>query len=190
MPDPLTFVERMKKGLLSIEQQVPGGCDEEALEPLYLSLERTIARLAPGNSLTPAAFRFQVTGGKALLFQGNEALPLEPTRLLQLLNAIQLNLQPGEILELDGALAAWLLRPEINVTDTNLRQADTSLRTIKTGRDRDHAAAQSAESTKVRLRSRLTQLVSALQSAQRETEKNSSTPNGPLKPPGESTPAS
>jgi hypothetical protein len=40
---------------------------------------------------------------------------------------------------------------------------------MKTGRERDHSAAQLADSQKVRLRSRFTLLVGALQAAQRET---------------------
>src|SRR5438477_3555672 len=170
MPDPAPFADRLKKGMVRIENLAPGVRDEEAMEPLHRSLERTLARLAPGNSLAPSAFRFQVTGGKALLFQRSEALPLEPVRIIQILNSVEVELQPGEVLELDGGLVAWLLHPEITSTDTTLRQADATLKSMKTGRDRDHAAAQSAESIKIRLRSRMTQLVAALQLAQKESE--------------------
>ena len=190
---PESFSERLKKGILKIEAASSGGSDEEAIEPLHRSLERTLARQTPGNTLKPSSFRFQVTGGKPLLYQGGEALPMEPTRLLQLLNTIGVLLQAGEFIELDGNLAAWVLRGEANVTESNLRVADTTLRTVqmKTGRERDHLAAQSAESTKIRLRSRLTVLVSALQMAQKETEfapavpeaaEKSSVPAGPPPP--------
>jgi hypothetical protein len=167
-----SFAERLKKGLQKIEATTSLGSDDEAIEPLHRSLERTLARLAPGSNLPPSKFRFQVTGGKPLLFQNIEALPMEPTRLLQLLNTLGVSLQPGETIEVDGALAAWVLRGEANITESNLRVADTQVRTLnqKHGRDRDHAAAQNAESTKIRLRGRLTQLVSALQIAQKESE--------------------
>lgn len=169
MTDVETFAARLQKGLVRIAREAPGGCDDEALPPLRRSLERTLARLEPGSGIGTSTFRFQLTGGKPLLFQGNEALPLEPTRLSQLLNSMEVVVQSGESLDLDGGLAAWLIRPEVNMTDTNLRHADEQLRTMKTGRDRDHSAAQNANSTKIRLRSRLTQLVGALQAAQRET---------------------
>ncbi len=170
MPEP--FAERLKKGIHKIEETSSVGSDDEAMEPLHRSLERTLARLTPGSTLPAATFRFQVTGGKPLLYQGIEALPMEPTRLLQLLNTLGVSLQPGEALELEGSLAAWVLRGEANVTESDLRRADTTVRTLnqKTGRDRDHLAAQNAESAKIRLRGRLTQLVSALQMAQKETE--------------------
>jgi len=185
-----SFAERLKKGIHKIEESSSVGSDEEAIEPLHRSLERTLARLTPGNTLPAAAFRFQVTGGKPLLFQGIEALPFEPTRLLQLLNSLGVTLQPGEAIELEGALAAWVLRGEANVTESNLRQADTTLRTVnqKTGRDRDHLAAQTAESTKIRLRNRLTQLVSALQLAQNESAGDPSGP-GPDDPSADPEPA-
>ncbi|MCI0659096.1 MAG: hypothetical protein L0170_18740, partial [Acidobacteria bacterium] len=171
MGNPAPFIDRLRKGILRIDTDPPQGGDEEAVAPLRRSLERTIARLTSGNKIPAALFRYQFTGGKALLFQGIEALPLEPARLVPLLNAIQIELQPGEFLELDGILAAWLIRPEVNVTDTQLRLAQENIKGFKTGYDRDHAAAQSAESTKIRLRSRMTQLVAALQAAQTDANK-------------------
>jgi hypothetical protein len=183
MPGPAPFADRLKKGMVRIENLAAGIQDEEAMEPLYRSLELTLARQLPGKPLPPASFRFQVTGGKAILFQGKEALPMEPSKLVQLLNAAEVELQPGETIDVVGTLAAWVLRPEINTTDNNLRQADLSLRGMKQGRDRDHAAAQSAESTKIRLRSRMTQLVSALQMAQKEAEAASAGPDAAGKSP-------
>jgi hypothetical protein len=166
------LAERLKKGLKKIEETTSLGSDDEAIEPLHRSLERTLARLTPDSSIPASTFRFQVTGGKPLLYQGMEALPMEPTRLLQLLNVLGVTLLPGEAIEVEGSLAAWVLRGEANVTESDLRRADTTVRTLhqKTGRDRDHLAAQNAESTKIRLRGRLTQLVSALQMAQKEME--------------------
>jgi len=166
MPEIEPLSDRLKKGLVRIDAEAPGGMDAEALGGLRRSLARTIARLEPGSSAPVAVFRFQLTGGKSLLFQGNEALPLEPSRLGRLLNSVEVQLQSGENLELDGALAAWLIRPEVNITDTNLRQADEKLRSLKSVRERDHSASQVADSLKIRLRSRLTQLVGALQAAQ------------------------
>lgn len=178
MADPVPFADRLRKGLARIDQQPPAGADAEAVAPFRRSLELTLARIAAPS--TPAAtFRFQLTGGKPLLFQGIEALPVEPARLVGLLNAIDVALQPGETLDLDGKLAAWLLRPEVNAIDTSLRQADQTLKSMGTGRDRDHAAAQSAESTKIRLRSRMTQLVSALQAAQTEADAPKAAPTSP-----------
>jgi len=169
MPDPTPFADRLRKGILRVDQQPPGGTDAEAFVPFRRSLERTLVRVTAQDPRR-ATFRFQLTGGKPLLLQGNEALPLEPSRLAQLLNTIGLVLQPGETLDLDGAMAIWLIRMEVNVTDTHLRQADLILKGMKTGRDRDHAAAQVAESAKIRLRSRLTQLVGAIQAAQKDAE--------------------
>lgn len=98
---------------------------------------------------------------------GPEAEALEPILLLRFLNTIRLELQTGEVLDFEGSLAAWVIRPEANLTESNLRSADASVRTLgqKTGRDRNHLAFQSADTAKVRLRSRLTQRVSALQIA-------------------------
>jgi hypothetical protein len=175
VPDFPPLPDRLKNGLLNLEKS-SGGTDAEAMAPLRRSLERTIARLASGAAAPPGGFRFQLTGGKALLFQGGDALPLEPARIHQLLNNIKVDLQPGESVDLDGGLAAWVLRPEINLTDTNLRAAEVSLRGMKTGRERDHGAAQAAESAKVRLRARMTQLVTAMQSAQKEGEASASAP--------------
>jgi hypothetical protein len=179
MPEPAPLVQRLKDGVLRLDQNPPIGGDENALPPLRRSLERTIVRQNPGTTAIASPFRFQLTGGKPLLFLGNEALPLEPARLAQLLNTIGVQLQSGESLELDGELAAWLIRPEVNVTDTNLRAAEITLRGLKSGRDRDHSAAQVAESAKVRLRGRLTQLVSALQAAQRDSEEAAKRPPPP-----------
>jgi hypothetical protein len=169
MPDPTSYADRLRRGILCIDQQPPGGTDSEALAPFRRSLERTLARVI-GSHPGDAPFRFQLSGGKPLLFQGKEALPLEPARLAQLLNMIGLVLQPSEFLDLDGTLAAWLIRLDVNVTDTHLRQAELHLKSLKTGRERDHAAAQAAESIKIRLRSRLTQLVAAIQAAQKDAE--------------------
>jgi hypothetical protein len=169
MPDEATFTARLKKGLVRIDAQAPGGQDAEELAVLRRSLERTLAQVEPGSTRGPAPFRFQLNGGRPMLFQGTEALPLEPDRLARLLNSVEVELRHGEWLELDGALAALLIRPEMNLTDSNLRRAEETLKGLKTGRDRDHSAAQTADSMKIRLRSRLTQLVSALQAAHRDT---------------------
>jgi hypothetical protein len=169
MTDPAPLADRLRKGMLCIEKLTAGGPDEDAMPALHRSLESTLARSAPGNTLGSAAFRFQLTGGKALLFQGNDALPLDAGRVAKLLNSIGVELQAGESIDLDGELAAAIVRPEMNLIDTNLRQAEISLRGMKTGRDRDHSAVQAAETAKVRLRSRLTQLVSAIQAAQRDS---------------------
>lgn len=169
MTEAPTLADRLKKGLARMDQPAPGGCDAEALAPLRRSLERTLARLERGDAADTAPFRFQLTGGKPLLFHKTEALPLEPARLTQLLNSMDVVLESGESLELDGGLAAWLIRPEANMIDTQLRQADERLRAMKATRDRDHAATQAAESLKIRLRSRMTQLVGALQAAQQDS---------------------
>lgn len=161
------FDVRLKKGLVRIDAQPPGGQEAEALAALRRSIERTLTRLT-GGGMSTSLFRFQLSGGRGLLFQGTLALPLEPSRLARLLSQMDLDLQFGEVLDLDGVLAGWLIRPEIIQTDTQLRHADDALRGMKTGRDRDHSAFQAADSLKVRLRSRLTQLVSAVQAAQRD----------------------
>jgi hypothetical protein len=181
MQDTDSLIDRLHKGLVRIEQEAPGGPDDDALPAVRRSLERSISRLTPGNTPPPSVFRFQLTGGRALLFQGNEALPLDAGRVAKILNSIGVELQAGESIDLDGELAASIIRPEMNLIDTNLRQAEVSLRgmKVKTGRDRDHAAVQTAETAKVRLRSRLTQLVSAIQAAQRE----SAAPPPPTPPP-------
>ncbi|HEV3028831.1 MAG TPA: hypothetical protein VG457_14730 [Planctomycetota bacterium] len=176
MTDPAPLANRLKNGILSIEQLTAGGPDEDAIPSLHRSLQTTLARMAPGNTLGSAVFRFQLTGGRALLFQGNEALPLDAGRVAKLLNSIGVELQAGESIDLDGELAASIIRPEMNLIDTNLRQAEVSLRGMKTGRDRDHSAVQTAETAKVRLRSRLTQLVSAIQAAQRDSAATLSAP--------------
>lgn len=173
MPDPATFAGRLRKGLVRIDAEVPGGGDAEALAALRKSLERTLARLEPGGNIVGnAVFRFQLTGGKPLLFQGNEALPLEPYPLSRLLNAMEVELHSDETLDLDGGLAVWLICPEVGVTETNLRHAEEKLRILKSGRERDHSASQAADSLKIRLRSRLSHLVGALQAARRDTAEN------------------
>jgi hypothetical protein len=169
MQDTVSLIDRLKQGVVQIDQEAAGGPDADAMPALRRSLERSIARLTPGNTPAPGAFRFQLTGGKALLFQGNEALPLDAGRVAKLLHSVGVELQAGESIDLDGELAASIIRPEMNLIDTNLRQAELSLRGMKMGRDRDHAAVQTAETAKVRLRSRLTQLVSAIQAAQRDS---------------------
>jgi hypothetical protein len=172
MPDPIPYVDRLKKGIERIDTDPPQGPDAEAMPSLRKSLARTIMRLAAGAAAPPATFRYQVTGGKAILFQGLEALPVEPARVLQILNVIGVEVQPGESLDLDGGLVGWIVRPEVNLIDTNVRAADATLQQLKrkTGHDRDHAAAQQAESTKIRLRSRMTLLVAALQAAQQDEQ--------------------
>lgn len=180
MPDVPSLADRLRGGLLRIQQGGAAGADTEAILPLKRSLERSLLRLNLNNSPAPSPFRFQLTGGKPLLFLGTEALPLEPAALVRLLNNLGVNLAPGESLDLDGELASWLIRPEVTVTDTNLRQADGVLKGLKAGRDRDHVAAQVAESSKIRLRSRLTQLVTALQTAQADAAGYLSSPPVPI----------
>ncbi len=172
MPDLIPFADRLKKGIERIDTDPPQGPDAEAIPSLRKSLVRTLARLAAGAGAPAATFRYQVTGGKALLFQGLEALPVEPARVLQILNVIGVEVQPGETVDLDGGLVGWIVRPEVNLIDTNVRAADATLQQLKrkTGHDRDHAAAQQAESTKIRLRSRMTLLVAALQAAQQDEQ--------------------
>jgi hypothetical protein len=163
MADARTFVERLRNGLARIDAEAEGAREADALKTLRRSVELTLSRLETG--VESARFRFQNTGGKPLLFQGNEALPMEPGRLFSLLNAMEIVLQPGEALDLDGGMAAWLIRPEVNETDSDLRQAEEHLKLLKLNRDRDHGATQAADSARIRLRSRLTQLVGALQMA-------------------------
>ena len=171
MPAEVPFADRLRKGIARVDAQAADGTDAEALKGLRRSLERTLAALEPGNSGPRTVFRFRRSGGKPLLFQGSDALPIEPSQLSRLLNSTEIVLLPDEFLDVDGALAAMMIRSEVNLTDTELRRADQNLRALKTktGRDRDHAAAQTADSLMIRLRSRLTQLVSALQAAQRDT---------------------
>ena len=95
MPDETSFVDRLKKGIERIDADPPQGPDAEAMAPLRKSLVRTLARLAAGPGAPAATFRYQVTGGKNLLFQGLEALPVEPARLHQLLNAVGADLTAG-----------------------------------------------------------------------------------------------
>ena len=170
MPDAVPFADRVARGLHNLTSDPPETADAAALAPLRRSLERTLTRIRAGGAPESAVFRFQLTGGKTVLYMAKEALPTEPARLVPLINAIQLNLQPGESLDLDGSLAAWLIRPDAALTESNLRQADITLRGLKSNRDRDHAAAQAAESAKIRLRARLNQLVTALQYAQKDAE--------------------
>jgi hypothetical protein len=163
MADGSSFLDRLRNGLARIDAEAEGVWDADALKTLRRSVELTLSRLETG--VESARFRFQNTGGKPLLFQGNEALPMEPERLFSLLNAMEIALLPGEALDLDGGMAAWLIRPEVNETDSNLRQAEEQLKLLKLNRDRDHGATQAADSARIRLRSRLTQLVGALQMA-------------------------
>ncbi len=162
------LVDRLKKGLARVDAEpATSSVEPEALSSLRRSIARTLARLEGGAAVS--TFSYKLSGATPLLFQGTEALPLTPDRLSRLLNAMDVDLKSGEPLDLDGELAGWIIRPEANITDTNLRKAEEAMRGMKTGRDRDHSAAQTAESQKVRLRSRLTQLVGALQAAQRDT---------------------
>lgn len=169
MTEEVTFDSRMKRGLVRIDAEKAGTCDAEALAPLRRSLERTLTRREPGSTAVASVFRFQMSGSKALLFQGTQAVPLEPDRLYRLLHSMDVILQSGESIDLDGGLAEWLIRPEVNMTDTKLRQAEESLRGLRMGRERDHSATQTADSLRIRLRSRLTQLVGALQAAHTDT---------------------
>jgi hypothetical protein len=169
MTDGRTLPDRLRHGLNRIDAEASGIWEGEALKALKRSFELTLARMESGAA--PSRFRFQNTGGKPLLLQGHEALPLEPERLFSLLNAMEVVLQAGEAIDLDGAMAAWLIRPEVNETDNDVRQAESSLQVLKSNRDnRDHGAIQSADSTRIRLRSRLTVLVGALQAANKESE--------------------
>ncbi len=172
MPLPETLTVRLSKGLVRIDAQPPGGSEAEALGPLRRSLVRTIARLDPGNAAVACVFHFRLTGGRPLLFQGTNALPLEPDRLSQLLLSMGVELDFGEDLDLDGGVAAWLIRPELSATDTKLRQAEDKLRGLRLIRDRDVSLLQTTETLKIRLRSRLTQLVGALQAAQGDIDAN------------------
>lgn len=172
MPLPETLSLRLNKGLNRIDAQTPGGSEAEALGPLRRSLVRTIARLESGSADTKCVFHFRLTGGRPLLFQGSNALPLEPDRLSQLLLSMEVRLDFGEDLDLDGGVAAWLIRPELNATDTKLRQAEEKLRGLRLARDRDGSLLQATDTLKVRLRSRLTQLVGALQAAQSDIDAN------------------
>ena len=166
---PAPFPDRLKKGLLGVDAQPPADWEAGVLAEFRRSLERTLARLEPGAPSAEATFRFQLTGGRPLLLQGNEALPMEPSLLCRLLNTLEVELQSGEFLDVDGGLVAKMIRPEVTLTDSNLRHAEDTLRTLKSARERDNPACQSAESIKIRLRSRLTLLVGALQTAQRES---------------------
>jgi len=169
MGDGRTYAERLRNGLSNIDRESGGMWEPEALKTLRRSVEITLARVEEG--LESTTFKFQSTGGKPLLFQGNEALPLEPAQLFGMLNAVDIILQPGETLDLDGGMAALLIRPEVNLTDSNVRQAEESLRVLKLNRDnRDHAAIQQADSVRIRLRGRLAQLVAALGAANKQAE--------------------
>src|SRR6185436_2120239 len=55
--------------------------------------------------------------------------------------------------------------------DTQLRTAEETARKLKMlhGRDRDHAAAQAADSLRIRLRGKINQLIGALQAAHKES---------------------
>lgn len=164
MADGRTFADRVRHGLARIDAETGGVWEVDALKALRRSFEITLSRLESG--VERARFRFQNTGGKPILFQGTDALPLEPERLFSLLNAMEVTLQAGEAIDLDGSMAAWLIRPEVNQTDSNVRQAEAALQALRSNRDnRDHGAIQSADSTRIRLRSRLTVLVAALQFA-------------------------
>ena len=165
-----TLETRLKRGLVRVDAQPPGGQESESMPALRRSLEHTLLRLA-GADADVAAFRFQVSGGRGILFQGALALPLEPARLSRLLGLIEVVLESSESIDVDGELAGWMIRPEMTQTDTQLRQAEDVLRGMRNVRERDHSAFQAADSLKVRLRSRLTQLVSALQASQREPGK-------------------
>jgi len=166
MTEPATLLDRLQKGLARLDAEPAGSMEPEALAALRRSVQRTLARLQGGSAVS--VFRYQLSGATPLLFQGKEALPLTPDRLSRLLNSMNVELHSGESLDLDGELVSWLIRPEVNITDTGLRKAEEAMRGMKTGRDRDHAAAQLADSQKIRLRSRLTLLVGALQAAQRD----------------------
>lgn len=188
MADSVSFSQRLRKGLARIQTEAGGVWEGEVLELLRVSLLLTLANVESKTGARPARFRFQFTGGKALLFQGNEALPMEPEKLFRLLNAVDVELKPGETVDLDGRLAAWLIRPEVTLVDSTLRDAEENLRVLKSNRDRDHGATQAADSTRIRLRSRMTQLIAALQMAQKDPE-GAVPPGVPLEVPPEPAPA-
>ncbi|HEX7901111.1 MAG TPA: hypothetical protein VF950_25355 [Planctomycetota bacterium] len=168
MPDSTPLAVRLRKGLVRIDADGAAGEDPRVRDDLRRSLERTLARLEAGGESAP--FSLRLTGGTSLLYHGTDALPLEASRLSRLLSSMDVELRSGEALDLDGGLAAWAIRPEVTLIDTNLRHLEDSIRTMKLSRDRDHAASQTAETSKVRLRSRFTRLVGALQAAQRDAE--------------------
>jgi hypothetical protein len=172
MTEPVAFEVRLREGLVRIDAQPSGGQGAETLPALRRSVEHTLRRLA-GTAPEAPAFRFQVNGGRGILFHGALALPLEPARLGRLLGTVEISLESGESLDVDGELAGWVIQPEITLTDTQLRHAEDTLRGMRTvrERERDHSAFQTADTLKIRLRSRLTQLVSALQAAQRGPDK-------------------
>jgi hypothetical protein len=80
----------LRHGLTRIDAEKEGIWDAAALKGLRRSVELTLSRLETGVEST--RFRFQNTGGKPLLFLGNEALPLEPAQLFSLLNAMEIPL--------------------------------------------------------------------------------------------------
>src|SRR5262245_45384103 len=128
-----TLIDRLRNGLVKIDSAAGGLYEADALVPLRRSVEMTLARLEAGGESN--GFKFQNTGGKPLLVQGIEALPVEPERLFSLLNAMEIFLKPGEALDLDGGMAAWLIRPEVNHLDNSVRQAEEALRVLKLNRE-------------------------------------------------------
>ena len=55
MPDAAPFAERLKQGILRIDQQPANGTDAEAMPPFRRSLERTLARIAAARARLAAA---------------------------------------------------------------------------------------------------------------------------------------
>src|SRR5262245_2551443 len=145
------FIDRLRRGLTKLDAGPIAMVEPEVQAALRRSLEISIAGLESGQSFS--RFRFRNAGGKALLFQNTEALPLDHGSDCGHLNPIWVKLQSGESLDLDGSMAAIISRPEVNQTDSIVRQAEEQVRVLRSNREnKDHAAIQAADSNRIRLR--------------------------------------